>query len=136
MERIIYQQLSDYLEENNLLCFYQFGFRHGRSTLHAVTYLTHHIKKNTEKGNDMDLRKAFDTVHHGCLLQKFKCYGINGRELNWFTDCLFNRKQYVIYEGSISDPQQVTLGVPQGSILGPLLFILLVNDMPTVLSKC
>ena len=71
-------------------------------------------------------RKAFDTVHHGCLVQKLKCYGINGNELNW----------YDVYDGFISDPNQVTHGVPQGSILGPLLFIILVNDMSSVLSKC
>lgn len=86
----------------------------------------------------MDLLKAFDTVHHGCLLKKLKCYGINGRELDWFTDYLFNRKQYVMYDGSRSDPKHVIHWVPQGYILGPFLFIILVNDMHVIVAnvKC
>ncbi len=141
IERCVYWQLSDYLERNKLLSRSQYGFRQGRSTVHAITYLTDYIKQNADNGNCtgvlyMDLKKAFDTVQHAGLLHKLRSYGIKGKELDWFTDYLFDRRQYVEYDGCISDVKHVVNGVPQGSILGPLLFIVLVNDMPTVIKRC
>ena len=84
----------------------------------------------------MDQKKTFDTVHHAVLLQKLRVNGIKGKELDWFTDYLFNRRQCVEYDGCKSDFKHVTNGVPHGSILGPLFFIILVNDMPTVTKRC
>ena len=83
----------------------------------------------------MDLSKAFDTVHHGCILEKRPCYGIDGHALLWFTDYLFNRDQVVTYEGSASSPCKITHGVPQGSILGPQLFSILINDIYLLLNE-
>ena len=141
LERLVHRQISDYLERNNLLSCSQFGFRGERSTHHAVTLFTEHIRNNMEQSRCtgalfMDLRKAFDTVHHGTLLDKLRCYGIQNTELAWFEDYLFNRKQFVCYDQSTSQTEQMTYGVPQGSILGPLLFIILINDVHLVLDKC
>ena len=82
----------------------------------------------------MDFRKAFDTVNR--LLHKLPFYGIKDNELSWLSNYLFNRSQVVVYSGVISNPEYITYGVPQGSILGPLLFILLVNDLQFELEKC
>ena len=84
----------------------------------------------------MDLGKAFDSVHHGTLLDKWKCYCIQSKELVWFEDCLFNRRQFVCFDQSTSQTLKITLGVPQGSILVPLLLIVLINDEHLVLEKC
>ena len=141
LEKLVHRQLSDYLERNNLLSCSQFGFRGERSTQHAVTLFTEHIRNNMEQSRCtgalfMDLRKAFGTVHHGTLLDKLRCYGIQNTELAWFEDYLFNRKQFACYDQSTSQPEQITYGVPRGSILGPLLFINLINDVHLVLDKC
>ena len=84
----------------------------------------------------LDLSKAFDTVNHGCLINKLKIYGIEGKKLEWFESYLFNRQQFVDYDGCKSSNESIITGVPQGSILGPLLFILLMNDLDLVLEKC
>ena len=84
----------------------------------------------------IDLRKAFDTVDHGLLLDKLTTVGVSGPEHEWFTDYLRNRTQVVEFHGVNSNPEGVSIGVPQGSILGPLLFILHVNDLPEVVSEC
>ena len=86
----------------------------------------------------IDLNKAFDTVGHGRLLSKLPFYGIKDKELTWFEDYLFGRRQCarVIYDDTCSESQPVVCGVPQGSILGPLLFILLINDIDHQLNSC
>ena len=84
----------------------------------------------------VDLSKAFDTVSHAAILDKLPAFGVSSNELKWFTDYLFNRSMYVMYSDSISQKMAVTCGVPQGSILGPLLFLLHFNEVPELLSHC
>jgi retron-type reverse transcriptase len=140
-ERVVHRQLYAYLEENNLLSKNQFGFRTKSSTQHAVTKFSDSIRQNMDKGLMtgaifIDLRKAFDTVDHARLLSKLTIYGIRNDELMWFEDYLFNRTQFVAFEGVESSVQPISCGVPQGSILGPLLFVLLVNDIDIHLKRC
>ena len=84
----------------------------------------------------VDLKKAFDTVNHATILSKLPVYGINDKELSWFIDYLFNRKHFVGFNTTCSKYQEITCGVPQGSILGPLLFLLLMNDIEHVITSC
>ena len=141
VERAVYNQLSEYLEENNLLSDQQYGFRRKRSTRDAVTKLSDEIRENMDKSYVtgalfMDMRKAFDTVNHNCLLQKLVYYGIFGKEVQWISSYLFHRSQVVFLDRVLSNREFITYGVPQGSILGPLLFILLFNDLPLQSKHC
>ena len=100
-----------------------------RSTQHAVTLLTDQIRQCMDQGKFtgavfVDLSKAFVTVDHGCILSKLKYYGVKERELCWFESYLFGRKQYIAYDNTNSEIQSVLCGVPQGSVLGPLLFVI------------
>ena len=123
-----------FLDENRLLSDFQFGFRPKMSTELAATLFLDNVRKNVDQGymvgaTFIDLSKAFDTISHSRLVAKLHRYGLNGTELEWFTSCLFNRNAQVSYNGCISSPQKVGDGVPQESILGPLLFILYFNDV-------
>ena len=93
-------------------------------------------RKNVTGALHIDIRKAFDTVSHLCLLCKLPCYGICETELNWISDYLFNRTQCIAYNNDYSSLESVTPGVLQGSILGPLLLIILANDTYDCLDKC
>ena len=132
LEKVVYFQLYNYLENSKLLSPYQFGFRKNHSTTSAVVHLTDTVRKSMDKGKLtgallIDLRKAFDTVDHQSLLSKLPYYGIENTKLRWIHDYLSHRSQIVNYEGEKSKEEQILFGVPQGSILGSLLFLIHVN---------
>jgi hypothetical protein len=137
LERVVHNRLSAYLNINNLLSNSQYGFRKEHSTIHPLTKFLNYI---TRAFNDRehcvaifcDLRKAFDTVDHSILLTKLHNIGIQGQELKWFENYLLGRKQFVVINGKSSTLREILLGVPRGSILGPLLFIIYINDLANI----
>ena len=129
LERIMYNRLYKYLTDNNILYKKQFGFQTGHSTEHAVIQLVDQINSNVEKdqytlGVFIDLSKAFDTVDHKILIAKLENYGIKGINLLWFISYLEHCKQFIQYDISSTSYKSIICGVPQGSVLGPLLFLI------------
>ena len=134
IERVVFEQLYEYLNSNNLLYESQYGFRKDHSTELASIELIDLICKEMEKGDTpisifLDLSKAFDMLNHDTLLTKLKHYGIAGTPLAWLKSYLTNRAQYVEINGICSGLLNIEMGVPRGSILGPLLFIIFINDI-------
>ena len=140
LERIMYDRIYEFLQDLDALYSYQFGFRPTYSTDLALMLSVDKIisaldKDNLILGVFLDFSKAFDTIDHSILLNKLDNYGIRGIANQWFSSYLSDRYQYVSYNGTNSSRQRIICGVPQGSILGPLLFLIYVNDLALMCSN-
>ena len=139
-EKLVYNQLYEYMSTNGLIASCQSGFRAHHSTTTALLKCTDDWLNGIDAGKYagvvfVDLKKAFDTVDHGILLQKLAHYGVQGHELEWFKSYLSKRTQFTRVNGCDSRVQSISLGVPQGSCLGPLLFSIYINDLPMVIDN-
>ena len=133
-------QMQRHLNAHDLLYDLQHGFREKRSCETQLTMLVEDLARNVSKGKQIDLilldfSKAFDKVNHSKLLWKLHQYGIRGNALAWICAFLGNRSQTVVIDGEESESVPVTSGVPRGSVLGPILFLVYINDLPDELSS-
>jgi len=140
LERLVFNRCTQFIDGHDILNKQQFGFRANHSTYMAIMQVVDKLNKAVENNEStigifLDLSKAFDTIDHNILLYKMKHYGFRGVVYDWFESYLNNRKQYVNFNNSRSDLKDIICGVPQGSILGPLLFILYVNDIVNTSNK-
>ena len=137
LEKCVFEQVYSYFEENLLFYGSQYGYRKLHSTEHACVELVDRLMTDLDKGETpicffLDLSKAFDTLNHNILLAKLKYYGLDDNALKWFKSYLSDRRQYVEIDNVQSCTRPLKTGVPQGSILGPLLFIIYMNDVNSV----
>ena len=140
LEKVMFNRLYKFLEQYHCLYELQIGFREKDSTNHVVLSMIPQILDAIDIGNIAigvfgDFKKAFETVNHDILLRKLQHYGIRGLANNWFHSYLSNRQQYVSIDGITSGSKAILHGVPQGSVLGPLLFLIYINDLHNSIKK-
>ena len=140
-EKIMHKRMYSFLEKFNLLYNLQFGFRSKYSTSHALIHMTEAIRSALDSGYVscgifVDFQKAFDTVNHEILLKKLDHYGFRGAVNDWFRSYLTDRKQKVVINGFESSSKFLHHGVPQGSVLGPILFLIYINDLNQCIKYC
>ena len=140
LEKIVHDQIEDFAEDEELLTEHQYGFRKQRSTLQAITQLLGHVNSKMNVGSStvalfIDFRKAFDCLQYPILLAKIKALNFSQQIVDWLEDYLNNRSQSVAANGGTSTPRCIKQGVPQGSILGPLLYLMYANDIANIISK-
>ena len=141
LEKLVHNKLSKYIEDNDLLSNKQHGFRKSKSTLDALFQLTNQINLNMDRRNItlttfIDFKKAFDCVQHSLLVKKLKNLNLDDITVKWLENYLTNRQQKVRANGYESAPLNVEQGVPQGSIVGPLMYIIYANDIAGIMKKC
>ena len=136
LRKIVFFKITFFCDFHNIISSSQFGFRKGLSTLHAIETLQKAIIDSLISnkycvGLFIDLKKAFDTVNHEILLKKLDFYGIRELPLSWLSSYLKDRSQFTNYNNCMSNTTNIDIGFPQGSIIGPLFFLIYINDMPT-----